>query len=324
MAIISFSARACLALLMLGALNNGFVSALEEQKLEHVMKLRQDKRSLDVKNHTEGFKDEASDAEFIETCSAQAPSMEQGIENMAFVESFFGNYSWSAEAQGPIAIDVNWVAVTSATTGAGFVSDGAIAAQIDHLNANYGPEFFFILTSIQRVANDQFFSIPDTIAEPSQAEIDMKFTFHQGDETTLNVYSLAPTSAAGTTGGWGTFPTVGMNHLDGVIINFQSLPGGGHSYWSHGDVCFKVLYSSLPSLLTHCSVCSILFSTRCLSMRLDIGLASTILSISNARGQVTSSQTLRRTRYQEMTKSIATTRVETPAQSQALTPSTTS
>jgi Pregnancy-associated plasma protein-A len=115
----------------------------------------------------------------------------------------------------------------------GNLTDAQIAAQMKVLNATYaGAEggattgFSFTLAGVTRTDNAAWFNAkPGGVDEHS-----MKRALHQGGANALNLYS---TTAAGYLG-WAYLPDVttkpGQEYLDGVVIDWESMPGTSTTY----------------------------------------------------------------------------------------------
>ena len=123
-----------------------------------------------------------------------------------------------------------WFHVVAASTSPrdGWLSDRQIEEQIAVLNLGFagfydGAEtgFRFTLAGVTRTVNAEWFA-----QETFQAEVDMKSALQRGDATTLNLYS---TSGGGYLG-WAYYPSIVAQQryqvLDGVLIHFDSVPGG--------------------------------------------------------------------------------------------------
>jgi hypothetical protein len=127
--------------------------------------------------------------------------------------------------------------VVYAADGTGNVSDAQIDAQIAEMNEDYAgaenpgtaanTEFSFTLQAVRRWQNDSWFNDPDSAA----GERALKSATHEGDSTTLNIWST-------NTGylGYATFPWwySGDPELDGIIIQWGSLPGGPITNYNEG------------------------------------------------------------------------------------------
>ena len=125
-----------------------------------------------------------------------------------------------------------YVHVIHHSTGVGDVSDAAILAQMEVLNAAFaGTGWNFVLTDVDRTVNDTWF----TLLPGTRTERRAKRALHQGTAETLNVYIANP--GGGLTLGWATFPWDYARRPsdDGVVILYSSLPGGGASPYDQGD-----------------------------------------------------------------------------------------
>ena len=125
------------------------------------------------------------------------------------------------------------------TAGAvGNVTDGQIADQIQVLNHTFaGNEggtrtgFTFQLAGVTRTDNPTWF-----YAGPGgKDEKGMKSALHAGDAGSLNFYS----TTAGPYLGWAFLPDIvakpGQAHLDGVVVDWESIPGTSDTYAGQYD-----------------------------------------------------------------------------------------
>ncbi|WP_109508215.1 zinc metalloprotease [Nocardioides speluncae] len=127
--------------------------------------------------------------------------------------------------------------VVTGRKGVGNVSDATIAEQIDVLNAGFaGVEnpgvaantgFTFHLQQTKRWNNSRWFSRTDT----PNVESEMKSQTRVGDAGTLNVWSV---DIGGL--GFATFPSWYSSdpELDGVVIDYTSVPGGSATNFDKG------------------------------------------------------------------------------------------
>ncbi len=126
--------------------------------------------------------------------------------------------------------------VVHATNGTGNVTNSQITQQIAEMNQNFGggessqaanTEFRFTLQATRRHANNSWFNDPDSAA----GEAAMKSATHEGDAGVLNIWST-------NTGylGYATFPSwyAADPELDGVVIQYGSLPGGSITNFNLG------------------------------------------------------------------------------------------
>jgi len=121
----------------------------------------------------------------------------------------------------------------------GNVTDAQIADQIDVLNNTFaGGEggartgFSFTLAGVTRTDNAAwFYAGPGGTNEHS-----MKQALHQGDDNALNFYS---TTAGDVYLGWAYLPDIttkpGNTNLDGVVVDWESVPGTSATYAGRYD-----------------------------------------------------------------------------------------
>lgn len=137
-------------------------------------------------------------------------------------------------------IDV-WVHVIS--SGAGFangeVSDGMIRDQIRVLNESYNGRtggantgFGFELVGVTRTTNATWFS---ELVTNFAVELEAKTALKRGGNNTLNIYTVD----GGPYLGFAYFPDIVTDptyrNLDGVVLDWRSLPGGTFAIYSEGD-----------------------------------------------------------------------------------------
>jgi hypothetical protein len=120
----------------------------------------------------------------------------------------------------------------------GNVTDAEIAAQIAVLNTTFaGGEggartgFSFTLAGVTRTDNASWF-----YAGPGgKPEHDMKAALRQGGDNALNFYS----TTAGDFLGWAYLPDItdksGQAYLDGIVIDWESIPGTSTTYAGRYD-----------------------------------------------------------------------------------------
>ncbi|KAJ3003922.1 UNVERIFIED_CONTAM: hypothetical protein HDU68_005438, partial [Siphonaria sp. JEL0065] len=154
------------------------------------------------------------------------------------VEAQFQSYvsesfqSFAVGELAPIVIPTWFHVVTSGTEGA--VSDEAIKAQVDVLNADYVGKVQFVHAGTTRQSNAKWF-----VSGPEGAGysdyVNMKSTLRKGGPETLNVYTNKPGSPAGLLG-VATFPSDYKSNpkVDGVLVHFGSLPGGSLTSYNLG------------------------------------------------------------------------------------------
>jgi hypothetical protein len=141
----------------------------------------------------------------------------------------------SAERTGTVNVNV-YVHVITNTSGAGNVSDTAIANQIAVLNNAYSGAtggantlYRFTLVNTDRTANNSWYTCTGGTCEQQ-----MKAALHEGGAADLNLYT---NNMGGGLLGWATFPWnyASAPTMDGVVCLYSSLPGGSASPYNLGD-----------------------------------------------------------------------------------------
>lgn len=133
-----------------------------------------------------------------------------------------------------------WVHVISRSSAAadGNVSDQAIREQMRVLNDSFNGRtggansgFAFDVAGITRTANARWY---DLLATDLSVEIEAKSALRRGGPGTLNIYL----TNADPWLGWAYFPSI-LNTsdaiLDGVVVDWRSIPGGSFGIYSEGD-----------------------------------------------------------------------------------------
>jgi hypothetical protein len=134
------------------------------------------------------------------------------------------------------SVPVYFHVVTDGTTGS--LTGAQIAAQMEVLSVTFaGGEggartgFSFALAGVTRTNNaDWFYAGPGGTDEHT-----MKHTLHQGGDNALNLYS----TTAGAYLGWAYLPDIttkpGQAYLDGIVIDWESMPGTSTTYAGRYD-----------------------------------------------------------------------------------------
>ena len=169
-----------------------------------------------------------------ERCGTRQPSLEE-IEQMDQAVARVGR-----KTKTTVTIPV-WFHVIS--KGAGFangvVPDQMIGAQMRVLNDSYngrtggaGSGFGFELAGVTRTENVDWFNGMVTNFE---LELSIKSALHRGGPETLNIYTVD----GGPVLGFAYFPSIltipSYAALDGVVLDWRSLPGGTFDIYSEGD-----------------------------------------------------------------------------------------
>ncbi|HKQ53570.1 MAG TPA: zinc metalloprotease [Pyrinomonadaceae bacterium] len=141
----------------------------------------------------------------------------------------------SDQRTGTVNVNVYFHVITN-TSGAGNVSDTAIANQIRVLNDSYSGVtggantiYRFTLVSTDRTANNTWFTCTGGTCEQQ-----MKNALHKGGAADLNLYT---NGMGGGLLGWATFPSdyAAAPKMDGVVCLYSSLPGGSTANYNQGD-----------------------------------------------------------------------------------------
>lgn len=133
-----------------------------------------------------------------------------------------------------------WFHVISAGPGFGLgeTPDSMIRDQVRVLNDSYNGRtggantgFGFELAGITRTENATWFT---SLASDFNVELEAKTALRQGGPGTLNIYLVDADPLLG----WAYFPSIinsSFADLDGVVVDWRSLPGGPFAIYSEGD-----------------------------------------------------------------------------------------
>ncbi|HXG58972.1 MAG TPA: zinc metalloprotease [Thermoanaerobaculia bacterium] len=133
-----------------------------------------------------------------------------------------------------------WVHVIN--KGSGFANgdlpDSMIREQIRVLNESFNGRtggaatgFAFDLAGVTRTTNEEWFT---QMATDLSVEMEAKTALRRGGRGTLNIYTVD----GGPYLGWAYFPSIldtTRANLDGVVVDWRSLPGGSFTIYSEGD-----------------------------------------------------------------------------------------
>ena len=114
-----------------------------------------------------------------------------------------------------------YIHVIMSSSGLGNISDSMIQSQIDVLNQGFNSSNFqFVLRSIDRTLNDQWY----TMRDGSSAESNAKNALHYGTAADLNIYFA---NIGDGLLGWATFPADYIRNPtnDGIVVLSATLPG---------------------------------------------------------------------------------------------------
>ncbi|GBF91567.1 hypothetical protein Rsub_04307 [Raphidocelis subcapitata] len=134
----------------------------------------------------------------------------------------------SAAPNGTTRISTYWHVITD-TSNKGALTDAQISNQMKILSAAFAPwGFEFDLVDVSRTANNAWFPLAYS------SEFDMKSATRRGGAGALNVWSVQFDDDKLL--GFATFPSEYRSSpkLDGVVVNFESVPGVKDSKYSLG------------------------------------------------------------------------------------------
>ncbi|WP_242343686.1 zinc metalloprotease [Anaeromyxobacter terrae] len=177
----------------------------------------------------------------IRTCGTETPSATELARVSREVDAALRTSNAelaAARTAGSVVVPV-WFHVVNQGAGLanGDVPQSLIDAQLQVLNDAYAGRsggaptaFTFTLAGVTRTTNATWFGSCDV----SSVESQMKTALHTGGAGTLNVYTCNP---GGGLLGWATFPWnyASSPKMDGVVVLFSSLPGGGAAPYDEGD-----------------------------------------------------------------------------------------
>ena len=168
-----------------------------------------------------------------ERCGTRQPSLEETDQIEARVAK-------ARKVKGDVTIPV-WVHVINKGSGFanGDLSEDMIRQQIRVLDDSYsgrtggaGSGFDFQLAGITRTTNANWFS---QMALDFEIELEAKRALKRGGPETLNIYTVD----GGPYLGFAYYPNIVTDAtyavLDGVVLDWRSLPGGTFTIYSEGD-----------------------------------------------------------------------------------------
>ena len=146
------------------------------------------------------------------------------------------------QKRGPASVTITvYFHILTSKDGTGDVSDDVVRRQIDLLNNAFAGGFGGAATPFQfkladvdgidRTANNEWFDIV-FLDKPSDMERTVKRTLNKGDKSVLNIYTA---NLSGVVLGWARWPWDLADGVDGVVIGFQTLPGGTILNRGEGD-----------------------------------------------------------------------------------------
>lgn len=171
-------------------------------------------------------------------CGTKQPNEDETLRVDRALRAYLDRFGEPDRLPGSVEVPVYFHVINSGPlTAQGNVPDSWIADQIDVLNDSYGgltgganTPFRFTLVETTRTTDAGWFGM----SPGSVAERQAKSALREGGSESLNVYSANP---GGGLLGWATFPwSYAANPSDdGVVILFNSMPGGSAAPYDEGD-----------------------------------------------------------------------------------------
>ena len=171
-------------------------------------------------------------------CPNEAPPL---AERKAIRERLLAtNADTTQRPTGSVKVPVYFHILMSSDGKQGYVSKQAIEAQIKVLNdafAGISPvghgtptPFRFEFAGVEEKRNDTWFNMSYE-ETPTAIEREVK-KLNKGGKTTLNIYTANLFSKPF---GWARWPWKYADGVDGIVIGYSTLPGGGLYYYNEGD-----------------------------------------------------------------------------------------
>jgi hypothetical protein len=154
-------------------------------------------------------------------------AMEKDFRARLASEALSGASTSAVQQDSPVTIDVHFQVLHNG--GEGNLPSSQIERQLDVMNEGFaGSGFRFRTASVTRTNNAAWFS------DPSGNEAAMKSALRKGGKDDLNFY-LA--DLGDQLLGWATFPSwyTQEPEMDGVVVHYQSVPGGAIANYNEGD-----------------------------------------------------------------------------------------
>lgn len=132
-------------------------------------------------------------------------------------------------------VEVYWHIIVNSAGTTGGVSNTQVRQSVARLNKAFSKlGLVFALESITRSKNNAWFSAEYN----SAAELSFKTSLRVGGADALNIYSNIPMDDDGNQLlGYATFPSWYRDEpvLDGVVVHYNTVPGGGMTGFNEGD-----------------------------------------------------------------------------------------
>jgi hypothetical protein len=162
------------------------------------------------------------------TCGSFVNETEQASFEADFRQILSLHTGFSTSFRTARVVEVFWHVITSGAVGD--VPNSQIEASINVLNRAYDGLFTFVLSSVSRTSNSDWFT---GLAPGNRVDLAAKTALRKGTGSSLNVYTARLSS---TLLGYATFPNeyATRKARDGVVILFSTVPGGSNAPFNLG------------------------------------------------------------------------------------------
>jgi len=158
----------------------------------------------------------------ITTCGTKNPTEEDRMDAREMVKEWKERIDETKISNRPIIIDTIWHRVISGGLGN---SDNDVTKSMEVLNKAFETHFEFRLIKSHNSTDPHYWDIP------SYDDGGMRMHLHEGGCSVLNIYSTKTNIA-----GFAEFPRRCKynERMDGVIISYDTVPGGANKEWNGG------------------------------------------------------------------------------------------
>jgi hypothetical protein len=167
-------------------------------------------------------------------CVSAKPSSRQVERSNEILDDYRKRFGPNRRLTVAKQIPVYFHVIKRSNGSGGVVSDSQIAQQVAVLNDSYEGVFEFTYMGKTTTRSTSYYGA----SIGTSAEARMKSSLRQGGANALNIYTSAP---GGGVLGWATFPdsvkssSGNINSNDGVVLRFDTLPGGSLFPYNEGD-----------------------------------------------------------------------------------------
>lgn len=172
-------------------------------------------------------------------CATRISRRTDKLTDECFLGGQLRGHSSPAKTPPPVVIEV-YFHILKNKAGEGGVPLKALEKQIVVLNEAFGgpgtsggpSPFRFRVAGWDIKVKDQWFDMTYSEPNPTPAEREAKKELNKGGKSSLNIY----TARVAGTHGWARWPWQLADKVDGIVVKYSTLPGGGTPYYNLGDV----------------------------------------------------------------------------------------